>query len=130
VKPAMPVSGERHYVVCETEANMAVGVAPWAAWADQRVAKKTRLRPPERHQLVIIGRDNHRHPWVRELIDKARRQHPSSIVVDMGWPGDDREYADVATFGASAHVGEALLDWFERATTETIRETSESGTDQ
>jgi beta-N-acetylhexosaminidase len=133
VKPALQVSDKRFSVVCETEANMAVGVAPWADWADQRVAEGETPDVPAGHQLVLIGRDNHRHAWVRELIEKARLQHPSTIVVDMGWPGDDREYADVATFGASAHVGSALLDWFERTsagTTETTRETSESGTDQ
>jgi beta-N-acetylhexosaminidase len=132
VKPTMPVSSERHYVVCETVANMAVGVAPWAAWADERIAEASALRVPAGRQLVLIGRDNHRHAWVRELIENARLQHPSTIVVDMGWPGDDRAYADIATFGASAHVGSALLHWFERAsaTTETIRHNSESGTDQ
>jgi beta-N-acetylhexosaminidase len=111
---------------------MAVGVAPWAAWADERTTEASALRVPAGRQLVLIGRDNHRHAWVRELIENARLQHPSTIVVDMGWPGDDRAYADIATFGASAHVGSALLHWFERAsaTTETIRHNSESGTDQ
>lgn len=133
VKPGMQVSSERYYVVCETEANMAVGVAPWAAWADRRISRAASLRLPRGTQLVLIGRDNHRHAWVRELIEKARRKYPSTVVVDMGWPGDDREYADIATFGASAQVGNALLDWFERTagpTTETTRETSESRTDQ
>ena len=31
------------------------------------------------------------------------------LVVDMGWPSPDRRYADVATFGASALMGRALL---------------------
>lgn len=133
VKPAMQVSRDRHYVVCETEANMAVGVAPWAVWADRRISEDTDLQVPPGTQLVLISRDNHRHAWVRELIEKSRHQHPSAIVVDMGWPGDDRKYADVATFGASAHVGDALLAWFERTagpTTEATRHDSESGTNQ
>jgi beta-N-acetylhexosaminidase len=29
----------------------------------------------------------------------------------MGWPSDDRRYADVATFGASLLMGRALLAW-------------------
>jgi beta-N-acetylhexosaminidase len=29
----------------------------------------------------------------------------------MGWPSDDRRYADVATFGASRLMGHALLKW-------------------
>jgi len=48
---------------------------------------------------------------VRALVTEARRSHPDVIVVDMGWPGDDRAYADVATFGASKHVSQALLAW-------------------
>ena len=31
------------------------------------------------------------------------------VTVDMGWPSDDRALADVATFGASRLVGEALI---------------------
>jgi beta-N-acetylhexosaminidase len=31
----------------------------------------------------------------------------------MGWPGEGRHYADIATFGASRHLGLALLDWLE-----------------
>jgi beta-N-acetylhexosaminidase len=31
------------------------------------------------------------------------------VVVDMGWPSEDRAYADVATFGASRYAGAALL---------------------
>ena len=51
----------------------------------------------------------------------------------MGWPGDDRAYADVATFGASAHVGEALLDWLDHeASDQTTTSTgnTEGGTEQ
>ncbi|MHB1171228.1 MAG: Gfo/Idh/MocA family oxidoreductase [Lacisediminihabitans sp.] len=46
-------------------------------------------------------------------LDDVRAQHPSTVVVDLGWPGDDRRYADLATFGASRHVGQALLAWLE-----------------
>ena len=31
------------------------------------------------------------------------------VTVDMGWPSDDRACADIATFGASRLVGEALI---------------------
>ncbi|MHA6695488.1 glycoside hydrolase family 3 protein [Homoserinimonas sp. A520] len=116
VSAIVSVAPSRHHVVLETLANMAVGLAPWAAWADRRIGAETTLgRVPDDRQLVLIGRDNHRHAWVRELIDQARRDHPRVIVVDMGWPGDDRAYADVATFGASAHVGEALLAWLDES---------------
>lgn len=130
-KPTVTVVPERHHVVLEMETNLAVGVAPWAAWADHRIAEGGALEPMPDAQLVLIGRDNHRHPWVRDLIDEARREHPSVIVVDMGWPGDDRAYADVATFGASAHVGEALRDWLDRSADQaTVANDSESGTER
>jgi beta-N-acetylhexosaminidase len=45
----------------------------------------------------------------------ARQRHPSAVVVDMGWPSQGREYADVATFGASRFVGRALAVWLDRA---------------
>ena len=45
------------------------------------------------------------------MIDAARARDPRTLVVDMGWPAADRRYADIATFGASRHVGQALLLW-------------------
>jgi beta-N-acetylhexosaminidase len=62
---------------------------------------------------VLVGKNNHSHDWVRDLVDAARRDHPATLVVDMGWPDTGRRYADVATFGASRHVGEALAAWLE-----------------
>ena len=133
VKAGLAVAAERIHIVLEVEANVAVGMAPWAAWADQRIAERDPLAVPAETQLILIGRDNHRHAWVRDLIDEARRAHPSAIVVDMGWPGDDRAYADVATFGASAHVGDALLDWLDHEAsdlTTTSTGNTEGGTEQ
>jgi beta-N-acetylhexosaminidase len=50
---------------------------------------------------------------VRELVSTAREERPGSVAIDMGWPSEDRAFADVATFGASRHVGAALLRWLE-----------------
>ncbi|CAN5487094.1 glycoside hydrolase family 3 protein [soil metagenome] len=107
----------RTIVVLETGANIAVGATAWgvaAAGAEVLVLREgDALDLPEEPQPVIVGTANHRHPWVRSIIDDTRRQHPSTVVVDLGWPGDDRRYADVATFGGSRHVGLALLQWLE-----------------
>jgi beta-N-acetylhexosaminidase len=120
------VAPERFRLVSiETTANIAVGGSPWGLAAagepvtfvhegdglpdgalDEAGAVVT---------LVFVGKDNHRRPWVRDLIDLARRQHPSTLVIDMGWPSDDRRYADVATFGASRYVGTALAAWLRKA---------------
>ncbi|AWB88374.1 beta-N-acetylhexosaminidase [Homoserinimonas hongtaonis] len=98
-------------VALETPTNIAVGAAPWGLPAHVRVSEGDRL-PDVAGQLVVIGRDNHRHGWVRDLIDEARATSSDVVVVDMGWPSDDRAYADVATFGASRHVGDALAKWW------------------
>jgi beta-N-acetylhexosaminidase len=134
VKPGLAVAQQRIHVVLEADASPAVGEVPWASWAADRVTEGTAIPPvPAGTQLVLIGRDNHRRPWTRDVIDQARLAHPSVVVVDMGWPGDDRAYADVATFGASGHVGEALLDWLrhEAADLTPVRTSnSEGGTGQ
>lgn len=106
-----------HLVVAlETLANMAVGIAPWGLGAaGSSVVQLHEGDPvPLGRQLVIVGKDNHRRAWVRELVDEARQRHPQPIVIDMGWPGDDRRYADIATFGASRYAGQALATWLDR----------------
>ncbi|WP_394768611.1 beta-N-acetylhexosaminidase [Lacisediminihabitans sp.] len=117
LRPGVAVSAERALVVLETASNIAVGRSLWgvaAAGEDPIVLRRgDALELPSGVQPVLVGKGNHRHPWVREAIDAIRAGHPSALVVDMGWPGDDRAYADVATFGGSRHVGRALLAWLE-----------------
>jgi beta-N-acetylhexosaminidase len=95
----------------ETEANIAIGHAPWglaAAGVTTTAVHEGDELPSVAGPTLIVGKDNHRRPWVRELIDRARSQNPDVVVVDMGWPSPDRAYADVATFGASRYAGQAL----------------------
>ena len=108
------VESTRTVIAIDTVANIAIGSAPWGPSVDARMSRGEAL-PAVTGQLVLVGRDNHRRDWVRDIIDAARRSHPGTIVVDMGWPSDDRNYADVATFGASRHVGQALGAWLEEA---------------
>jgi beta-N-acetylhexosaminidase len=114
VVPGVAFSGPAWPVAFETTANIAVGAVPWGPFASgvdlAQVLREGEqiVPPPEGAQLVLIGRDNHRYGWVRALVDEARARHPLTVVVDMGWPSDDRAYADIATFGASRHVTEAL----------------------
>ncbi|HEY8282270.1 MAG TPA: hypothetical protein VIG28_07280, partial [Leifsonia sp.] len=60
--------------------------------------------------VLVIGKDNHRYPFARAVIDALRSAGADILVVDMGWVGADRRYADIATFGASRLVGRALLE--------------------
>jgi beta-N-acetylhexosaminidase len=98
--------------------NIAVGASPWGPFAAGIEAAAT-LRPGGDVEkwlgaaatdalTVVVGKDNHRHEFARAAIDAARAQG-RVVVVDMGWPSPDREYADIATFGASRLVGEALI---------------------
>jgi len=115
VAPGVSPSALRTVVAIDTAANIAVGDSPWGPPVDARLAEGDPL-PAVRGQLVIVGKNNHRHDWVRSLVDDARRAHPTTVVVDMGWPDTDRHYADVATFGASRHVSQALAVWLEGET--------------
>jgi beta-N-acetylhexosaminidase len=117
----------------ETHANIAVGSTPWGPFAE--VARDPRsatnaafaahpqfkvttgrsapaLSPDE--AVLIVGRDIHRHAFARAAVDRLRDKHVHVLVVDMGWPSDDRRYADVATFGASRVMGKALLRFLAR----------------
>ena len=113
VQPRVAVADERTLVAIETAANIAIGGSPWGPDVSTRVREGDALGPV-RGQLVLVGKNNHRHDWVRALVEEARGIHPDVIVVDMGWPGDSREYADVATFGASRHASQALNYWLEQ----------------
>ena len=112
VRPGVVVRERRTLVAIETTPNIAVGESPWGLATPHRLREGDPL-PAVDGQLVLLGRDNHRHGWVRELVDGARIAHPDALVVDLGWPDETRDYADVATFGASAHVSEALGAWLE-----------------
>jgi beta-N-acetylhexosaminidase len=119
---AAPGGGGWHVVRVETVANIAVGAVPWGPFramldsgldlplhqvteADWRSAIDD---IPQEAFVLVIGKDNQRRPEAVALVDALRERHPAVVTVDMGWPGDDPRYAQIATFGASALVGEAL----------------------
>jgi beta-N-acetylhexosaminidase len=120
-----PALVDGHVLVqLDTAANIAVGAGSWGAAAAGAAVLALRdgdPLPSAGPQLVLIGRDNHRRDWTRAVIDAARDRDPRTLVVDMGWPAADRRYADVATFGASRHVGQALLRWLSGARVEGAR---------
>lgn len=115
----------------ETRPNTAVGYVPWgpfaavaddptlprhAAFAAQpqlEVTGEDSTVPPPSADLpvLVVGRDIHQHAPARAVVDRLRAEHESVLVVEMGWPSNDRRYADVATFGASRLVGRALLTY-------------------
>lgn len=99
-------------VVVETATNIAVGSAPWGpAGADVRRIVAGAPLPADLAidaPLVLVAKDVHRHPDVAALAEIVHASRPGSLVVDMGWPSGP---VDIATYGASRGVGEALLSW-------------------
>jgi len=104
------------WVRLEPAHNIAVGVSPWGPFSTGIEAALT-ITPDEcpaldaldaGRPIVVVGKDNHRHAWAREAIDALRQR--DALVVDMGWPDLTQPYADIATFGASRVVGEALAE--------------------
>jgi beta-N-acetylhexosaminidase len=113
VADGVVVRRARVLVQLETGSNIAVGESPWGPAAAGAGVVHVREGDPlpssGEAQLVVVGRDNHRRAWTRDAIGAARASGADVLVIDMGWPSADRRYADVATFGASAHTGAALL---------------------
>jgi len=108
----LPLAAEYRVVSLETAANMAVGPdVPWglASVGLELVPLHDGDALPESDvPYLVVGKDNHRRAWTRDLIDRARAAQPGTVVIDMGWPAPDRRYADIATFGASRSVASAL----------------------
>ena len=108
----------------ETGTNVAIGTAPWGPsdeesrstpWLQTVTISPDHSAIPavaDGELVVVIGRDIHRHAFARQVVDEIRARATRVVVVDMGWPSDDREYADIATFGASRLVGRALSAYF------------------
>ncbi len=102
----------------EDRPNVAVGVVPWGP--DLSDHPEVVVHPGDALDLdalgtrpvLVLGRDIHRHPEARATVDGLRATH-DVLVVDLGWRSRDRAYADIATFGASRRVGEALRSWIE-----------------
>jgi beta-N-acetylhexosaminidase len=100
----------------ETRPNTAVGYVPWDPFGGRTQFEvtgedSTLPSPVDNSPVLVVGRDIHQHAFARAVVDRLRAEHQSVLVVDMGWPSDDRHYADVATFGASRLVGQALLTY-------------------
>ena len=116
--------GPVELVRLETGTNVAIGTAPWGPSDEDSVstpwAHTVTISPdrsaipavPDGALVVVIGRDIHRHAFARQIVDQIRAMTTRVVVVDMGWPSDEREYADIATFGASRLVGRALSAYF------------------
>ena len=124
VAETLSSAADLQLVILDDFANVAIGHVPWgiaaelaaepARYASTRVGRRAPVSTPvdgDDALTVFVGRNIQRHRASQELIDTARSQRGNVIVVDMGWPSDDRAYADIATFGASRLAGRALADY-------------------
>jgi beta-N-acetylhexosaminidase len=121
-------AGRYALVRLEAAPNIAAGHIPWGPFADlgpelvegrfdelsAHLISPGQSRMPSfqsNEPVLVVGRDIHRHAFARDAVDRLRTAGVDVLVVDMGWPSEDRRYADVATFGASALMGSTLLTW-------------------
>lgn len=119
VKELLAAHPRVQFIALESTANVAVGDAPWGPFA-AGVARAATLWDGgdiaavidslDAHALpVLVGKDLHRHSFAHAAAT-ALRGRGHALVVDMGWPHPDLRGIDIATFGASRLVGEALID--------------------
>jgi beta-N-acetylhexosaminidase len=107
-------AGRYAVVRLESAPNIAAGHIPWGPAGSAEVISPEQPSLPSlqpQQPILVVGRDIHRHRFAREAVDRLRSADVDLLVVDMGWPSEDRRYADVATFGASPLMGRALLAW-------------------
>ncbi|MDR5698283.1 glycoside hydrolase family 3 protein [Agromyces aerolatus] len=110
----------------DTVANIAVGGVPWGPFAAEAAASvpswlsETKVEPLAATRpltdpaglegpVLVIGKDLHRHAFAVAAVDALRAARDDVVTCDLGWPGEDRAYADVATFGASRLAGRAFI---------------------
>ncbi|QNO37905.1 beta-N-acetylhexosaminidase [Protaetiibacter sp. SSC-01] len=113
VADGVALPAEARIVSLETTANVAVGTVPWGLASVGLAPEPLREGEPlpaSEVPYLVVGKDNHRRAWTRDIIDAARAAQPGTVVIDMGWPAPDRAYADIATFGASRSVSAALRE--------------------
>jgi beta-N-acetylhexosaminidase len=120
----------------DTAANIAVGGVPWGPFALLAAPDPDRPAPGWLTEaaivpldastpvddpaglagpVLVVGKDLHRHPFAVAAIEQLRGVRPDVVTADLGWPSDDRAFADIATFGASRAVAEAFAAMVEGA---------------
>lgn len=83
-------------------------------WADNPVVTVGPDDDPElvlatRTPVVVVGVDNERTGYARDVVDGIRATCRSVLVVDMGHRLTGHTYADIATFGFERERGTALI---------------------
>ncbi|MGY0233500.1 glycoside hydrolase family 3 protein [Longispora urticae] len=128
VEGSLPPLKEPLLVQLGSESNIAVGTVPWGLPLDGELVTVSisqngapYLGPSAAdlsavagdRDIVVVGRDTHRWPQARALIEALAARHPAVVVVEMGWPSAWRPAgvsAFVTTHGASRANGQAAAE--------------------
>ena len=109
-------------VRCEDRPNIAVGVIPWgpvlALPASTRVTERV-LHPGDpvpadavrdAETVLVVTRDRHRHPWMRDVLAAVRAERGDAVLVEMGISGVSQDDAPaVASFGGTSANAAAVV---------------------
>ena len=107
--------GRFEFITLEAPVTPAINAVPWGPAASAipsiQVSSAHAPLPVDGGYVAVVGRDIHRHEDARAFADRAREALGQRVIcVEMGMPGPDLGYADIATFGASALVGKVLVE--------------------
>ncbi|MGC0329601.1 beta-N-acetylhexosaminidase [Streptomyces sp. SAI-170] len=107
-------------------ANFAVGdETPWGVAAELSAllpgtaadthtgadAARAALAAAGTRRIVVVVRDEHRHPWMGAALDTLLRERPDTVVVEMGLPqAPPRGALHIATHGAARVCGRAAAE--------------------
>ncbi|MBK3578338.1 glycoside hydrolase family 3 protein, partial [Streptomyces sp. MBT65] len=62
-------------------------------------------------RIVVVVRDEHRHPWMAAALDTVLAARPDTVVVEMGVPqAPPRGALHIATHGAARVCGHAAAE--------------------
>ncbi|MDH2427263.1 glycoside hydrolase family 3 N-terminal domain-containing protein [Sphaerisporangium sp. TRM90804] len=97
----------------------ALPYGPGAALAARLPGTRRTLLTPDGHEppaldaapLVLVTHDAHRHPWMRDTLERLLRLRPDAVVVETGLPGEPSGAVHLATSGSSRVAALAVAEW-------------------
>ncbi|WP_405916157.1 glycoside hydrolase family 3 protein [Streptomyces sp. NBC_00728] len=121
-----PLAGAPFVAALTPVANIAVGdETPWGVAAELarllpgtetgsfsgEDAGSSALAAAGARPLVVVVRDEHRHPWMAAALDTVLASRPDAVVVEMGVPQSaPRGALHIATHGAARVCGQAAAE--------------------
>ncbi|MEU5279204.1 glycoside hydrolase family 3 protein [Streptomyces asoensis] len=121
-----PLTDAPYVAALTPVANIAVGdETPWGVAAElARLLPGTRtdsfsgadagqaaLAAAGERRIVVVVRDEHRHPWMAAALDALLTARPDTVVVEMGVPqAPPRGALHIATYGAARVCGTAAAE--------------------